>query len=44
MRIARVAGADQDPVEREDGAAERLHHGEERPEERRLVEDARIAR
>ena len=36
--IARVSGADEDPVEREDGAAERLHHDEERPEERGLVE------
>ena len=39
---ARVAGADEDPVEGEDGAAERLHHGEERPEQRCLVQDARI--
>ncbi len=40
--IARVAGADEDPVEREDGAAERLHRDEERPEERGLVEDVRV--
>src|SRR2546430_1186617 len=36
---AGVAGADEDPVEGEDGAAERLHQGEERPQERSLVED-----
>ena len=41
--IARVAGADQDAVEREDRAVERLHECEERPQERGLVEDRVVA-
>ena len=36
-----VAGADQDPVEREDGAVQRLHQREERPERLRPLEHRR---
>ena len=43
-QVARVARADEDPVEREDCGTERLHHCEERPEECGLVEDVRIPR
>ena len=38
-----VARADEDPVEREDGPRQRLHQGEERPEQRSLVEDGAVA-
>ena len=36
-----VARADEDPVEREDGAVQRLHEREDRPQERGLVEHRR---
>ena len=40
--VRAVARADQDPVEGEDGAVQRLHEREDGPEERALREDGRV--
>ena len=42
--IATVAGADQDAVDGEDDAVERLHQREQRPQQRALVEHLGIRR